>query len=314
MTNFIEQLNQILIDLRESGEVSSLDWPTDAPFSALEMGLVEHSKIITLPDQLELIDLDYIENKLPSTRCKKFEAIGSTNSEMLKASHTEDINDLLYLAEYQHSGRGRHGRTWVSPYARNLSISYGLETDLPFASLGCLSLVIGLSVADSLRSIGLDMVKLKWPNDILVDDKKLGGILTELSDKGSFRAVVVGLGLNIDISRKEQTKIDQPLVDCRGLGIKLSRSHLISIIVTSMRSYLDKFLERGFKPMKEKYEEFLVYRDQVCRLQVRGRVVAEGIVRGVNDKGELEVYENEGLRSYNVGEISLRPADHSIRP
>lgn len=309
MTHLIEQINAILIDLRENGEIPASNWPADAPFSAIEMGLEERSKKIFLPAQSDLIDVEYIEQQLPSLKIRRFEAIGSTNTEMLKVAHYERINDLLYLAEYQYSGRGRHGRSWVSPYARNLSISYGLETNLPFASMECLSLVIGLAVADTLKSIGLDIVKLKWPNDILVDHKKLAGILVELSDKGDSRAVVVGLGLNIDISRDEQAMIDQPLTDCRSLGIKFSRTHLITILVRSMRFYIAQYLEKGFKPLKEQYEEFIAYREKFCRLQLGEKFVAEGILNGVNERGELELFDKDGLRTYRVGEISLRPAD-----
>ena len=314
MTHFIEQINAILADLRESGEIPASNWPGDAPISAIEMGLEERSKKIILPAQSDLIDLEYIEHELPCVKTRRFEAIGSTNTEMLKVADNEPIDDLLYLAEYQYSGRGRHGRSWISPYARNLSISYGLETNLPFASMGCLSLVIGLAVSDTLKSIGLDMVKLKWPNDILVDGKKLAGILVELSNKERSRAVVIGLGLNIDISRDEQVMIDQPLTDCRSLGVKFSRSDLIIILVRSMRLYIAQYLEKGFKPLKEQYEELMVYREKFCRLQVGEKIVAEGILKGVNERGELEFCDKGSLRTYRIGEISLRPVDSSPLP
>ena len=310
LTYLIEQINDILVDLSKNGEILASDWPEDAPVSAVEMGLEERLKKIVLPAHLDLIDLGYIRQKLSNVTCRKFEIVGSTNTEMLKVADSQDINNLLYLAEYQHSGRGRRGRTWISPYARNLSISYGLETSLPFSSIGCLSLVIGLAVANTLRSIGIDMVRLKWPNDVLVNNRKLGGILVELSDKGSSRAVVVGLGLNIGISHKEQSIIDQPVIDLSSLGVELSRSHLVCLLVESMQLYLKNFLESGFKPLREEYEGFLVYRNQICRLQVGEKVIAEGVLRGVNEEGELEFHHGENLKSYSIGEISLKAVDN----
>ena len=313
MTYLIEQINDILVDLSKNGEVLASDWPRNAPFTAREMGLEEHSKKIVLPAGLDLIDVEYIKQELPDVVCRKFEAIGSTNSEMLKVADSENVNNLLYLAEYQYSGRGRRGRAWISPYARNLSISYGLETNLPFSSIGCLSLVIGLAVANTLKSIGIDMVRLKWPNDILVNSRKLGGILVELSDKGDSRAVVVGVGLNIDISTIEQSIIDQPVIDLTSLGVELSRSHLIYLFVSSMQLYLKNFFERGFKPIRQEYEEFLIYRNQLCRLQIGEKFIAEGVLRGVNEEGELEFHEKEGLRSYGIGEVSLKPVDNPFK-
>ena len=108
------------------------------------MGLKEDSEKISLPDGLDLLNLKDIRERLPAVNCTIFEVIGSTNTEMLKVLDSHQINDLLYLAEFQYGGRGRRGRTWISPYARNLAISLGIETNLTMASISSLSLVVGL--------------------------------------------------------------------------------------------------------------------------------------------------------------------------
>jgi Biotin-(acetyl-CoA carboxylase) ligase len=139
--------------------------------------------------------------------------------------------------------------------------------------------------------------------------RKLAGILVELAEKTDSRALVIGLGLNIKISSAERSKVDQPLTDSETLGIRLSRSELVCVLVRSMRSYLEKFLKQGFNPMVASYSQFLAYRNRFCCLQVGEKVLAEGILEGVNEKGELLLRSGRGLSSYGVGEISLRPGD-----
>ena len=312
MNQYIKQISSILADLRTDGEVLVSRWPAPVPFSPAEMGLKEDSEKISLPDGLDLLNIKHISERLPAVNCTIFEVIGSTNTEMLKVLDSHQINDLLYLAEFQYGGRGRRGRTWISPYARNLAISLGIETNLTIGSISSLSLVVGLSIARCLKSLGDFKVELKWPNDILVDGKKLAGILVELADKKDSRALVIGLGLNIEISDEERSKVDQPLTDSKTLGIRLSRSEFVCVLVRSMRVYLEKFFEQGFQPMVESYSELLAYRNRFCSLWVGEKIFAQGILEGVNEKGELMLRIDGRLSSYGVGEISLRPSETSF--
>ena len=285
------------------------EWPSDAPFSPAEMGLLEEAGKLFLPEAVEFIETESIEKQIPDLRCQKFEIVGSTNSVMLEAASHTDIHDCLYLAEFQYGGRGRRGRHWYSPYARNLAVSYGIETKLSQNSIGCMSLVVGLSIADELSLIGLEGVEIKWPNDILIGNKKLAGILVELVDKGSSLAIVIGFGLNIEIMPSEKIKIDQPITDIKSLGISVSRNMLLSRLVRSLRFYTSQYIRDGFGSLKEIYENKLAFKGQLCELMSsQGTLVDEGVLLGINSRGEIKIQKGASIQSYNSGEVSLKRA------
>ena len=309
MTDFTQIISSLLESLRKGGDVTIKEWPLDAPFSPAEMGLLEEAGKLFLPAAVEFIETESIEKQIPDLRCQKFEIVGSTNSVMLEAASHTDIHDCLYLAEFQYGGRGRRGRHWYSPYARNLAVSYGIETKLSQNSIGCMSLVVGLSIADELSLIGLEGVEIKWPNDILIGNKKLAGILVELVDKGSSLAIVIGFGLNIEIMPSEKIKIDQPITDIKSLGISVSRNTLVSRLVKSLRLYTSQYIRDGFGSLKEIYENKLAFKGQLCELMSsQGTLVDEGILLGINSRGEIKIQKGASIQSYNSGEVSLKRA------
>ena len=115
--------------------------------------------------------------------------IDSTNTHLVRRASTESIDGIICLAESQTSGRGRRGRTWLTPTGQSIAISLGQSLGVPVAEVGPLSLVVGIGVAVSLQKMGVEDVRLKWPNDILLDGAKAGGILIEFPMRRTpFRA------------------------------------------------------------------------------------------------------------------------------
>ena len=311
MTDIQASILKITQALRGNAGIPIEDWPSNVPFSPEDMGLVESSAKFFLPGSIEFLAVELIERELPGIKCELFEAVGSTNSEMLETASSTNIQDLLYIAEFQYGGRGRHGRAWYSPYGRNLSVSYGLETTLPQKSISCLSLVVGLALANELASIGLEGVKIKWPNDIFVANKKLAGILVELVEKPSSRAIVIGFGLNLEISPEERLKIEQPITDLKTLGINVSRNLLVSRLIRSVKFYTEQYFNEGFGSIKRPYEKKLAYRGNLCKLVSGEEILDEGILLGINSLGEIEIKSGNTVNSYAIGEVSIKRSPSS---
>ena len=306
MTDIQTSILKITKALRENAGIPIEEWPSNVPFSPFDMGLVELSKRLFLPGSIDFLLEELIERELPGVKCRVFEAVGSTNSEMLQLAASTSIQDLLYLAEFQYGGRGRHGRVWYSPYGRNLSVSYGLETKLSQKSISCLSLVIGLAIADELTALGLEGVKIKWPNDIFVSDKKLAGILVELSEKPELLAIVIGFGLNLEITPEERLKIDQPVTDLKTLGISTPRNILVTRLIKSVKLHIQEYYNTGFDPIKQPYEKKLAFKGELCELVSGGKILDEGALLGINSLGEIEIKSGNSVNSYSIGEVSVK--------
>ncbi len=149
---------------------------------------------------MELLQADLIRSRLsPGTRAWLKELvvdqeIASTNAALANRAAHENIDGVVCLAERQTAGRGRRGREWLSPFGRNIALSVGIAIDRPATRLGGLSLAIGLATIDGITRVTHCELALKWPNDVLLDGRKLAGILAQRSPSGP---VVVGIGLNV---------------------------------------------------------------------------------------------------------------------
>jgi BirA family biotin operon repressor/biotin-[acetyl-CoA-carboxylase] ligase len=135
----------------------------------------------------------------------------STNDVVMQRLTEGQSTAILCAAEMQTAGKGRRGRQWISPFGRNVYLTYGRFVGRQLSELGGLSLVVGMVVVDVLRSLGLEQVGLKWPNDILLGGGKLGGILMELRAADARGVGLVGgVGLNLALRAEEASSIDQP--------------------------------------------------------------------------------------------------------
>ena len=210
------------------------------------------------------------------------------------------------LAEYQTGGRGRLGRAWVSPFARNLYCSLAWEFDGGIAALEGLSLAVGVGVRRALATLGAADVGLKWPNDLLRNGRKLGGILVEVTGdpEGRCRAVI-GIGINVAMPAAAADAIGQPWSDLADLDI--SRDALAAAVLTELLILLQDFPATGFAAHRAAWEAADCYRDQPVIIHA-GNIHQEGIARGVNDRGALALECADGLRWFSGGEVSLRRA------
>lgn len=232
--------------------------------------------------------------------------VAESTNESAKAFPPTPGRGSCCLAEYQTGGRGRLGRTWVSPFARNLYCSLAWEFDGGIAALEGLSLAVGVAVRRALAALGAADVRLKWPNDLLRDGRKLGGILVEVTGdpEGRCRAVI-GIGINVAMPAAATATIGQPWSDLANL--RISRDALAAAVLTELLPLLRDFSTTGFAAHRAEWEASDHYRDRPVTITI-GSNRREGIARGVNERGALALECADGLHWFSGGEVSLRGA------
>jgi BirA family transcriptional regulator, biotin operon repressor / biotin---[acetyl-CoA-carboxylase] ligase len=204
--------------------------------------------------------------------------------------------------------RGRPGRQWQSPFAANLYLSVLYQLSGGFSSLGGLSLAAGVAVSRALADTAPELaLGLKWPNDLLVDGAKLGGVLIELAGEMEGQVqVVVGVGINVAMSDHQAEAIDQDWTDLRRACAKLpDRTRLAAAVAGELLTMLDRFAVDGFAPFTAAFDQMDVCRDRPVVIHTGGSQRA-GVARGVSEDGALRV-DIEGETHYmHGGEVSLR--------
>ena len=230
------------------------------------------------------------------------ETIGSTNKTLVELAARRSIDGVVCLAETQTAGRGRRGRQWQSPPGASIALSLGRVLELPPAEVGALSLVVGLAVADALADAG---VRLKWPNDLLLSGRKLGGILVELVEGKASSTVVVGVGINVDVQADTRERIDQPIANLTEVIDTPSRNDIVARLINSIVDFSGQFEAAGFSPMKDAWQRLHQFHGRQVRLLIADRVV-DGVVAGVEDSGELVLDCDGEKHRFSAGEVSLR--------
>ncbi|WP_118987082.1 bifunctional biotin--[acetyl-CoA-carboxylase] ligase/biotin operon repressor BirA [Photorhabdus sp. CRCIA-P01] len=254
---------------------------------------------------MQLLDESTILQYLPQDRITVLPVIDSTNQYLLERLSELKSGDAC-VAEYQYAGRGRRGRKWVSPFGKNLYLSmYWRLEQGPAAAIG-LSLVVGIVIAEVLHRFGANRIKVKWPNDLYLDDKKLAGILVELIGKtGDAAQVVIGTGINISMDHKDEEPINQQWINLLQSGIKVDRNKLAVEIILDLRKALIQFENEGLSSFVSRWFELDNFMDRPVKLIIGSQEVY-GIARGINQQGALLLDQNDVITPYIGGEISLR--------
>jgi len=201
----------------------------------------------------------------------------------------------------------RCGRTWASPLAAHVYLSLQRRFDGGVAALAGLSIAVGVAAAEALRALGFAEVGLKWPNDLVANDRKLGGILIEFGgeDSGVVRAVI-GIGINVRMPESAAAAIDQPWIDLHAFAAQPpSRNALAAALIAAQVNALDEFAERGLAPFLPRWRTLDVLRDRAVDV-IAGAQRDPGIALGIADSGALRVRHADGERDYHSAEISVR--------
>ncbi|AMO58517.1 hypothetical protein GZ77_18605 [Endozoicomonas montiporae] len=280
-----------------------------------ELGLILDSvrgKGYRLGRGIELLDQSKIESGLDKSLLNRIKlhtcfSTGSTNDLVKELSDDESGSMTFCLAEHQTSGRGRRGRTWVSPFGSTISMSANWRISEGTASLEGLSLAVGLAVLKALEANGARNIELKWPNDVLWQGRKLSGILLEVhGDPTGECDVIIGIGINIKLSEDQKKGIGQPAVDLHEVcGKTVSRNAVVSQLINTLSHTLDGFTHGGFALYRDQWSEYDAFRGQEVNIEAAGRK-EKGVNVGVNEQGGLLIKTETGVKVFNGGEVSLR--------
>ena len=259
----------------------------------------------SLSEPLELLSQDRVGyEKLPSPIL--LGVTNSTNQYLLDEMKTLQSGQSCF-AEYQTSGRGRRGRTWVSPFGSNIYFSLYWKLESGLAGVMGLSLAIGIAVTDALELLGCKNLKLKWPNDIYWNEKKLAGVLIELSaQSGGAAHVVIGVGINVDLDERFNSEIDQPWTDLKEvLNKEQQRNKLANALLKSMHQVMNEFQTFGLGPFIDRWKRLDNFMDKSITLQA-GATVVTGVCKGIDEQGAILLDIDGEIKSFIGGEISIK--------
>jgi BirA family transcriptional regulator, biotin operon repressor / biotin---[acetyl-CoA-carboxylase] ligase len=233
------------------------------------------------------------------------DSIDSTNAQAMRLVGGDLPLPLVVLSEQQTAGRGRRGRKWVSPFAENLYYSLVLRVEGGMRQLEGLSLLVGLAVVGMLRELGIEAAGLKWPNDILVGQRKLAGVLLELTgDPADVCHVVIGIGINVNM--RSAPEVDQAWTSMMlETGRAIDRNEVVASLSKHLAAYLAAHRERGFGAFREEWEASHIWQGKSVTLMA-GSTTIDGVVLGIDAVGALKLKVDDTVQVFSGGELSLR--------
>lgn len=263
-----------------------------------------------LSKDIELLDADDILDHIdPSAHSgidlEVFSTLDSTNAHL--AGKPQVSGKLgVAVAETQLLGQGRRGRQWISTPYRNLMMSLSHVYQAWPQNPSGLSLAFSVSVHSALTSLGVHEAGLKWPNDIVANGRKLGGLLVSASGEADGELkVIMGVGLNLDLNKEDRKHIDQPAVDLKDLGYKVSRNQLVAEIIINAQEMLNLYPQSGFAPFADYWNQNACFINEQVRL-FDGTNEHRGELLGVDKDGQLQMDSAKGILKFNTSELSLR--------
>jgi len=236
------------------------------------------------------------------------ERIPSTN-DYLKSLIINGNIQRVCIAEMQTSGRGRFNHQWYSPFGQNIYLSLLYFFQKKMSELSGLSLIGGLAVCYAIDSMNLldQSVSIKWPNDIVADEKKLSGVLTELQVDSSGRiSAVIGIGINVNMHEASGNQINQPWTSLKKItGHDQDRNYLCAIVIDALLNYLTRFDRFGLKAFTDEWQR----RDSLWNKPIKlvsHKTRFYGVGAGINLQGHLIVNMPDGtLRTFSSGDTVL---------
>ncbi|WP_188191178.1 biotin--[acetyl-CoA-carboxylase] ligase [Nonomuraea sp. SYSU D8015] len=230
------------------------------------------------------------------------ESTGSTNADLAAAAREGAAEGAVLVAESQVAGRGRLGRTWTAPPRAGLTFSILLRPQVPMAAQGWLALLYGVAAASAVRRLAEVDVRLKWPNDLLIGERKLAGVLAERSDD----AVVIGMGLNVSLRPEEL-----PIETATSLGIEkaacVDRDPLLRAILREVETHYREWTAAGgdaeASGLRSAYLAASATIGRLVRVELPGGQVLMGQATGVDTAGHLQVAGDDQHYTLSAGDV-----------
>ena len=237
-----------------------------------------------------------------------FDTIDSTNTKAQELAEKGYPSGTLVVADKQESGKGRRGRSWVSPSGTGIFMTLMIKPDINPNNASMLTLVAALAVAKAITSVIGEEALIKWPNDIVVNGKKVCGILTEMNAQFDYiNHIVVGIGINVhnESFPEEISQMASSLMIEAG-GKRFHRAQIIAETMSYFEQYYDTFLKtQDLSALVREYDELLVNRNKSVRV-LDPKEPFDGKAMGITPKGELIVDTWESRKLVSSGEVSVR--------
>lgn len=273
-------------------------------------------RIVAYPD---IITAEEIKSTLRTKEIGKevlyYDMVDSTNTKAKQLAEQENTHGLLVIAEQQEMGKGRRGKKWNSQKGTGIWMSLIIKPKIKPVAASMLTLVAALAVTKAIRQMGEQEenrnnleAKIKWPNDIVVNGKKVCGILTEMSSELDYiNHVVIGIGINANIE-KFPDEINHMATSLLLEGKKhIKRSQLVAFVLEAFEAYYIKFLKtENLETMITEYNQWLINYEEEVKI-IEENVTYTGVAKGITPTGELIVILPDGTRKEVVsGEVSVR--------
>lgn len=290
ISNHVKALSELGVEIFS---VKGRGYKLANPIELLSHNQIKH--FLTPPNK-QRNSLIHVENLVTST------------NDIIKAELHRAESGYCCLAEAQTQGRGRRGRTWVSPYASSLYFSMLWRFASGYQAMAGLSLMVGVIVNDTLNELGLAQCQLKWPNDIYMNTQKLAGILIEVEGQvGASASAIIGIGVNVRLP-SNVVGIDQAFTDLQSISEQdISRNEFAALLIQNLWQALPLFEKEGMKPFISRWLQADLYHNKEIKL-LSGENVTVGLNRGIDKTGALLLEIDGKIKAFHGGEISVRPA------
>jgi len=269
---------------------------------------LDHEGIVRLYRRIIPLDIDYVKeivskyDNVQSSMINIQDSVNSTNEYLLERSGIGSIHRLVCIAEHMSHGRGSRNRRWVAGAFENIMLSIGWEFHDEVRNVSGLSLAVAVMVVHSLTRLTQQEFQVKWPNDVLWENRKIAGILVEIRNS----TVVVGVGINCRLSESDRQSIDQPAVDLAEFyDIAPKRSELAGNLIIELSKGLALFFREGLMPFKDEWMDFHAYQG---RNMQAGDQEITGVALGINDSGAF-LLKLRDSRIIPVFAGDVRPVD-----
>lgn len=285
-----------------------------------ELGLELHKvqkRGYRLAQPIDLLDAAAIRRRVSTDNRRKLRSLDvllqtdSTNSRLLAVSDLRAGQADACVAEFQSAGRGRRGRNWIAPFGGAVCLSLGWMFPEPPRQLSALSLAVGVAVLRALERFDARDIRLKWPNDVLVGSRKLGGILCELrAEAGGPAHVVIGVGLNVRLSALARRAIAATGVQAADLSdaqVSAARDAVVAALIDELILALEAFQREGLLPFIQAWRDADALYGAQAQV-VLGEAQHRGIARGIDADGALLLETPAGVLRFISGEVTVRAA------
>jgi BirA family biotin operon repressor/biotin-[acetyl-CoA-carboxylase] ligase len=289
-------LREALAELAAHGveaRETSAGWQLVGPFDALDADAIGRA----LGSAARHIAVEVIDE------CESTNALLAARADAGAAAGT------AIACELQTAGRGRRGAPWLSGLGTGLTFSLLWRCDRGGTMPGGLSLAVGVACAAALESVGARGVRLKWPNDLLFGEAKLGGILVEAQSRGEGATdVVIGIGVNVRMPAQARAAVPQSVADLAEAGVRTSRNAILGALLAELDAALVRFGDSGFSAFRAEWTRRHAWQGRNVRLLVPPSRTVEGVATGVADDGALVVDTGRGVERFHSADVTLRTA------